>query len=157
MMNTAERMQDHRNKAAGRLCISLSAFHEFQVLANICALAAPRSSSAWVRFKTCLHLTSLDTERVEFKCYIYKQFMKCKGKLIIRKQYPFADFQLVHRVMREEKTSKEISPPMKEIPRRLKPMVQKQGHHVHEVQAEPKELGRKWVNHERRLCLRNSG
>ena len=74
---------------------------------------------------------------------------------------PFADSQLVHRVMREEmKPAKRDKSLRKKggIPRRLKPVVQQQGHRVRGVQAEPKELGRqKLDNQEWRRCLHNSG
>ena len=76
---------------------------------------------------------------------------------IIRKHYLFANSQLIHQVMREVETSKEKSP-QRGIPRRLKPVVQQQGHHVQGVQAEPKELGwQKLDNQEWRRCLHNSG
>ncbi|KIJ96910.1 hypothetical protein K443DRAFT_681923 [Laccaria amethystina LaAM-08-1] len=50
------------------------------------------------------------------------------------------------------------SPEKGRIPRRHKPVVQRQGHRVQGVQAEPKELGRqKLDNQEWRRCLHNSG
>ena len=103
--------------------------------------------------------TVSETNGIELKSL--KQVVKHKLQAFFFERHnPFADFQLVHRVMREEskKTSKEKMPSKREIPRRLKPVVQQQGHHVRGVQAEPKELGRqKLDNQEWRRCLHNSG
>ena len=92
-----------------------------------------------------------------------KQVIKRKLQqkiLIIRRHDPFANLQLVHQVMRGGKKNQQRKNVLKErmIPRRLKPVVQQQGHHVRGVQAEPKELGRqKLDNQEWRRCLHNSG
>jgi len=87
------------------------------------------------------------------------KFQFSKSSEIIRKHHPFADLRLVHQMMRAGKTSKEKKSSKKGgIPRRLKPVVQQQGHRVRGVQAEPKELGwQKLDNQEWRHCLHNSG
>jgi len=71
---------------------------------------------------------------------------------------PFPGFSSNIQPTKQMKGRKEKRPQIGGIPRQHKPGVQRQGHRVQEVQAEPKELGQQKLDNQKwRRCPHNSG